>query len=706
MHLSFLLRSPAVRIYLTMLAVGLGWALYTNHTWEDYYITYRASKNLATGHGLTFTAAERVHSFTSPLGVLLPAFANLLSGHRSDYVALWIFRLMSIGAYAGAGVILWKLAITLKFGRFSSALLVVLFSTDAKIVDFSTNGMETGFLLLFLIWTLFALIASPPRQSVHLGLAWAGLMWTRPDSFIYILVLAIGSLLFLRTNTAGESSRRVVTFLRAGLMTTVIYLPWLIWAWNYYGTPIPHTVTAKGLFHSSTTLSSLGTAIAAFPASVAANRDMLATTFMPPYSANTGWPGIALSTSYWIAVACLIVWLIPGVRRPTRLASFAFFCGEFYLVTYVQFPVPWYIPTVTVFAFVVIAGLVSQILEITERPFRSTTPSALQTFAIARTVIVGVSTLLPVGALAITGLAAQQLKQQQIVIEHGQRREIGRWLRSKSTGADTVFLEPLGYIGFYSNLKMLDYPGLSSPEVVAARKRASRHDYPGCWPELILDLAPTWLVLRSYEVEAINKQTPELLRTVYSLARTFDVRDKVNAIDRIQGRGYLLNDALFEVYRRNEQPTRNGSAISGIQPIRTSSLLVNEALGGRANDSGLKISAHAPSRLVIERSKSARWISGTIGIEPGAYDNPAAGTDGASFQIFFLPRSGERQLLFRRDLNPRDQVADRGPQSFSADLPGDTAGKIELQISPGPSGNSSFDWTYWSFLRFEVAASD
>ena len=56
------------------------WAIYTNHTWEDYYITYRASKNLATGHGLTFTQGERVHSFTSPLGVLLPALAPVFKG--------------------------------------------------------------------------------------------------------------------------------------------------------------------------------------------------------------------------------------------------------------------------------------------------------------------------------------------------------------------------------------------------------------------------------------------------------------------------------------------------------------------------------------------------------------------------------------------------------------------------------------------------
>lgn len=42
--------------------IAAGFALYTHHIWEDYYITYRAGKNLALGHGLVFTPGQRVHS--------------------------------------------------------------------------------------------------------------------------------------------------------------------------------------------------------------------------------------------------------------------------------------------------------------------------------------------------------------------------------------------------------------------------------------------------------------------------------------------------------------------------------------------------------------------------------------------------------------------------------------------------------------------
>jgi hypothetical protein len=691
-------RSNAVRIFLALFTTGLMWSLYTNHAWEDYYITYRASKNFATGHGLTFTQGERVHSFTSPLGVLLPSVANLLTASRSDYAALWIFRLWSIAAYAGAGILLWKLAIFQGFGRFASGLLLVLYAFDAKIVDFSTNGMETGFLLLFLCWALFAEITRPPRQGVHLGLAWAGLMWTRPDSFLYIGALLVGSFVFRLAPSRPIRIHFLNTHGVAAGIALAVYLPWILCAWLYYGTPVPHTIIAKGLFHPPTSLSSLASAAWHFPAKITAYRDILTTTFMPPYSYNTGWPALALSVSYWIAACCMVVWLIPGVRGPTRLASFAFLVGQFYLTTYVEFPVPWYIPTLTVFSFLVICGVINQLLS------SSGVGVASRNFAFeqARSWLVRVpAVIFAFGTLTITVLAAHQLRLQETIIEHGERREIGRWLRAHATPKDSVFLEPLGYIGFYSNLKMLDYPGLSSPEVVAARRRASGHSYPDCWPELIMDLSPNWLVLRGYEAEAIRKQSPELLRDIYSLAKTFDVRGEVNAIPAVQGRGYLLNDALFEVYCLNSRATRDGHKIRKGAPIHVRSLRANHAWNGSAQDVGMKIFAHAPSRLQVDRPLTARWFSGSIEMEPGAYARPESATDGASFRISFIGNDGARSELFRRDLNPRDEVKDRSPYSFSLELPVNQPGMLELETTSGPTDSNAFDWTYWSMLRFE-----
>ena len=62
-------------LFIGVMLLALAFAGFTNHVWEDYYITYRSSKNLATGHGLVFNHGDRLHTFTSPLGVLLPIVA-------------------------------------------------------------------------------------------------------------------------------------------------------------------------------------------------------------------------------------------------------------------------------------------------------------------------------------------------------------------------------------------------------------------------------------------------------------------------------------------------------------------------------------------------------------------------------------------------------------------------------------------------------
>jgi hypothetical protein len=689
-------RKSSFWIFAGVFAFGLAWALYTQHAWEDYYITYRASKNLATGHGLTFTAGERVHSFTSPLGVLLPALASALTGNRSDDAALWIFRVFSLCAYAGAALVLRRLFQVLGLGGFAAGLIVVLVAVDTKIVDYSTNGQESGILVLFVAWTLYALMAAPPRQALHLGLAWAGLMWTRPDSCVYIAALGVGTLVFCPPlPVAGGRWRLLLTFAKAGVLTALLYAPWLLWTWSYYGTLVPHTITAKGLFHSPITLSSFASAVADFPRAVSAHGDMLAATFMPPYGTNTGWPVAMLKASYWIAVICLVLWIVPGIRREARLTSFAFFAGEFYLTTYVTFPVPWYLPILTVFCTVTIAGVIGQVSE----HLGPNVAASRRWRRLAQTV--GVA--LAVAALTVTILAAHQLKLQEAIIERGQREVIGRWLREHAASErDTVFLEPLGYIGFYSNLKMYDFPGLSSPEMVAARKRSTSRSYPDCWPALILDLSPNWLVLRTYEADTIRRLSPDLLTRRYELAKVFDVRPQVDAIPRIMGRGYLLNDAYFEVYHRRGNAHHDGVPVGRIALISVAEMKEKRMWSGDAYESGPNIVANAPSRLVVAKPAGARWLSFGIGFFEGAYNNPPNSTDGAEFVVRFVPADGTPpRELFRRFLNPRDVSADRGTHAFSIELPPAGRGDIEFVVSPGPHGSDAFDWAYWSTPMFE-----
>jgi hypothetical protein len=154
-----------------------------------------------------------------------------------------------------------------------------------------------------------------------------------------------------------------------------------------------------------------------------------------------------------------------------------------------------------------------------------------------------------VATLALMLGTAYQMRVQQREIEQGQRTQIGLWLRQHAAStADSVFLEPLGYIGYFSQLKMLDVPGLCSPEVVAAERKLRTTSQ----AKLIPELRPDWLVLRAHEVDQVQTLAPRLLTDMYSSVKVFDVSGRLAAYRWLPGRNYLLYDAKFIVFKRNK----------------------------------------------------------------------------------------------------------------------------------------------------------
>lgn len=108
---------------------------------------------------------------------------------------------------------------------------------------------------------------------------------------------------------------------------------------------------------------------------------------------------------------------------------------------------------------------------------------------------------------------------------------------------DRVFLEPIGYIGYFSGARLLDYPGLVSPAVVDARREFDLGFY-----ELIDHLHPEWIVLRPHEYQ--NFENRCTTKNDYEVATVFDARDDLRELGSLPGIGYLYSDATFFVLKR------------------------------------------------------------------------------------------------------------------------------------------------------------
>jgi hypothetical protein len=252
---------------------------------------------------------------------------------------------------------------------------------------------------------------------------------------------------------------------------------------------------------------------------------------MPPYSNMGSWSILPIIGWLSVLIGALYFLNFKGIKI-IRAISFSFYIGLFYLFA-VNSAMPWYLPNITI-VFIVCIGLVLQ-HHIKNRYAKR----SIQFGFLFYTLIV-----------FLTG--AKSMKTQQEVIEFGNRKVIGIWLKHNAKKGQSVFMECLGYIGYYSQLKTFDFPGMSSPEIVAARKKTPKSNKikrkKDEYAYIIADLRPDWLVLRPVETEIINGHNNRLLQNQYMLVKEFNVASKIPS--GILGENYLRFDQEFRVYKK------------------------------------------------------------------------------------------------------------------------------------------------------------
>lgn len=111
--------------------------------------------------------------------------------------------------------------------------------------------------------------------------------------------------------------------------------------------------------------------------------------------------------------------------------------------------------------------------------------------------------------------------------------------------------------------------------------------------------------------------------------------------------------------------------------------------------------SHPDSELHFQAPPGATGIDAVVGLLAGAYaaDNPAI-TDGVTVEVFEIRADGLRRVLYRRDLDPAREPADRGPQLINLVEVGPFTGPVIFKITPGSKNNLNSDWAYWG--RIEI----
>lgn len=227
-----LLQHRATAILLALIAVILLTIAFWQYTQDDVFITYTYSRNIAQGVGFVFNAGERVQGTTTPLWSLTMAgvyaltpdllhSGNLLSGLLLAVTCVLAYALLQryVSAYALLG-------------------MALLLATSP--LNYASYGMET---MLYCALLFAAFLLWRGRRHALAMAAAAALTWTRADG-----VVLGGTLLTLALFGDGSFRQRFARAITLGIVYVAVITPWFLFAWGYFGTPLPNTFAAKQEF--------------------------------------------------------------------------------------------------------------------------------------------------------------------------------------------------------------------------------------------------------------------------------------------------------------------------------------------------------------------------------------------------------------------------------------------------------------------------
>ncbi|MBA3944452.1 MAG: DUF2029 domain-containing protein [Herpetosiphonaceae bacterium] len=427
-----------------MLLALILFQLFHAHGFDDPYITYRYAANLAHGDGFVYNLGVRILSTTTPLytlilvpmawlGLDLPLASNALGclSLTLSGLAFWVLGQTTGARWAGlTGLLVYPI----------SPLLI------------STLGGESALYCALILWgCVWYLQLRYTRATLLLSLA----VLTRADGVLIVIVLLVHWVMFRRDTLPW----------RALLLGVLLTVPWFIWAWWYFGVPLPVTLVAKQhqgqLPHSIHFLAG-------------------AVAYIKRYGART------LYRPYGLLGA---VGLVYAVLRQ-RFWLLLLFWNVLYLVAYNVLGVTnyfWYYAPLTVGVIALVALGVEAVCRLLDQ-------LKWQRIMVVSAVALLLLLLLPA---SLDLPRAVQHPDKRLVIY----RRVGEWLRLHTAPDAMVGTLEVGMIGFYSERTMIDFAGLIQPETALQLGPTTSYEDAAIWATR--HFLPQYLVVRRGDFERL-----------------------------------------------------------------------------------------------------------------------------------------------------------------------------------------------------------
>ncbi len=488
------LARPALRLllgglYLALVTALLYW-LYAGWGYDDPFITYRYARNLAAGLGPVYNPGERVLSTTSPLLALLLALPAALG---ADLPRLAV--LIGAAGLAAGGLCLWALGRAWKAPASGWAGLL-LYPTFALLP--TTLGSETP---LYLAFCLGAFACYAHRRLAPAAACAALAVLARPDGALVPALLAayyLGSTALELVRENGGEMRgwrqalpglwKAIPWRAAGVFLALT-LPWFLFAWAYYGSPVPVTLGAKQQQGAMA----------------------ISQTFFEGF-----WPLVSGYLKRWdfrLEVLLALLGLGYAVFKDRRWLLLLAWTGA-YFAAYSLLDVSryfwYYAPLVP--GFIAAVGLGAEALRAAagKMGLRSL-PAALP------------------AAVLLLGLCAEEVPRLARTAAFTDRRlaayrAVGAWLEENTEPQAGVGALEVGIIGYYARRPMVDFAGLIQPRVSRRLSPQATYEDAALWA--MEHYRPDYLVLHlglfgRLEAYAVERCSP--VRQFPGLQYNYDI---------------------------------------------------------------------------------------------------------------------------------------------------------------------------------------
>jgi hypothetical protein len=403
------------------------WVLRENRN-DDAYITYRHAQNLLAGHGFVFNPGERVLGTTAPFHGLAIAAMGLVSSDlvvdalvlsclATAWLGYFIFRVFDhIEAPVAGGV----------------AAATVLFA----LLTYEVAPLETV-LVTALCWGV--LRAHQTRRDLLAGVLAGLAVGVRADAGLWVLLIAAA---------AFHERRDLKALLRTGGVAAFVVAPWFVFAFIYYGQPLPATAGVKSGWPGHTW------------------------TFVSMFWDRAMARMLAGEALTWLGAGLTVIGAVVIFRRPKyRELRVVLLWIVAYLAAYSALRIWWgyhwyYFPLVVALAVPFAVGGVESVSYLVQRASSEGSAKKLRVLAI-------VVSLAAVGADVVEILDYRARIHEKFFVGGRDRlyQQAAQWLRTNTASDTVVALAEPGTIAYYSDRSMVDMLGLITPEAGAERKR-------------------------------------------------------------------------------------------------------------------------------------------------------------------------------------------------------------------------------------------